>query len=403
MSASIADGPVMRHTVCTICGQRIHSLYLSTVRCEMEVRVDGVCPGCTENTQQFWRCLHPDTTTEINVNFRGLTELPDLRRFRHLKRLRCSFNQLTALPPLPDGLEELHCNSNLLTALPAVLPPGLQILHCKHNRLTEATEWPPALLDLDCSQNELTALSATLPPTLKYLDCSKNRLVALPSTLPRSLVLLRCQHNQLVALPPCTRHLPYLYCHHNQLRSLPATFNRKLRFVKCCHNQLTQLPPLPKRLFSVYCSHNRLETLPVLTASEELTDVFCDHNRLAWVPPLPPSLQRFHFHNNPVSEALMRGVDPYYPGHYNAFAVHDNEIICEIDPMLHINIDVLLRFRALAWAVRLRDPLRRWLWERVRRPRIEAAFVPGVFLPRIVDASDDFEPLLAAVDPCYHC
>jgi len=52
-----------------------------------------------------------------------------------LKRLLCENNNLTELPPLPEGLKLLYCNNNQLTSLP-VLPASLEDLNCSFNQLT---------------------------------------------------------------------------------------------------------------------------------------------------------------------------------------------------------------------------------------------------------------------------
>lgn len=44
----------------------------------------------------------PDDTKEIVLCNRGLTELPDLERFKELKVLYCRNNELTNLPVLPS-------------------------------------------------------------------------------------------------------------------------------------------------------------------------------------------------------------------------------------------------------------------------------------------------------------
>ena len=44
---------------------------------------------------------------DVNCKGNGIVYLPDLTRFKNLKKLRCSYNQLTSLPALPPNLEEL--------------------------------------------------------------------------------------------------------------------------------------------------------------------------------------------------------------------------------------------------------------------------------------------------------
>ena len=70
---------------------------------------------------------------EINVSKKSLTYLPNLSRFKKLKILHCTHNQLTSLPPL-EQLKELYCHNNQLTSLPPL--EKLQILYCESNQLT---------------------------------------------------------------------------------------------------------------------------------------------------------------------------------------------------------------------------------------------------------------------------
>ena len=55
----------------------------------------------TMSVQDYLDTL-PDDTKEIVLCNRGLTELPDLERFKELKVLYCRNNELTNLPVLPS-------------------------------------------------------------------------------------------------------------------------------------------------------------------------------------------------------------------------------------------------------------------------------------------------------------
>ena len=72
---------------------------------------------------------------EINLSKYNLTELPDLSKFKEVKHLFCSYNQLTSLPPLNDNLLYLYCQNNQLTSLPP-LNNKLIYLNCSNNKLT---------------------------------------------------------------------------------------------------------------------------------------------------------------------------------------------------------------------------------------------------------------------------
>jgi hypothetical protein len=56
----------------------------------------------------------PEDTEEIVVSFKNLTYIPELTRFRNIKTLDCSNNQLTKLPALNETLTFLECSNNRL-------------------------------------------------------------------------------------------------------------------------------------------------------------------------------------------------------------------------------------------------------------------------------------------------
>jgi Leucine-rich repeat (LRR) protein len=91
------------------------------------------------NIEEYINSLPLDTKT-INVSSKKLTYLPNLSRFKELKILDVSFNQLTCLPPLSDSIKKLLVNHNQLTELPP-LPKSLLQLCCYNNQLT----WLPSL------------------------------------------------------------------------------------------------------------------------------------------------------------------------------------------------------------------------------------------------------------------
>ena len=109
---------------------------------------------------------------EIDVSDRGLTYL-DVRRFKNLKILICSYNKLTSLH-LNEKLEELYCSYNQLTSLH--LNENLEILFCSYNQLS-SLHLNENLKEIYCSNNQLTSLH--LNEKLEYLFCCNNNLYSL--------------------------------------------------------------------------------------------------------------------------------------------------------------------------------------------------------------------------------
>jgi Leucine-rich repeat (LRR) protein len=127
----------------------------------------------TTEIETYLNSLSKDILT-LNIIGKGIKSLPDLTRFKNLKKLYCSSNKLTSLPTLPQNLEYLYCSDNQLTLLPT-LPQNLEYLYCSDNQLT---------------------LLPTLPENLKYLYCCDNQLTLLP-TLPENLEQLYCSNNPI--------------------------------------------------------------------------------------------------------------------------------------------------------------------------------------------------------------
>jgi len=113
----------------------------------------------------------PEDIEELDVWGKGLISL-DVTRFKNLKRLNCSNNQLTYLR-LNENLRTLYCYDNEFTSLHS---ENLQALYCSNNRLT-SLHLNKNLEILYCSNNRLTSLH--LNKNLQELYCSNNQLTCL--------------------------------------------------------------------------------------------------------------------------------------------------------------------------------------------------------------------------------
>lgn len=109
----------------------------------------------------------PDDIENIFIHWKGVTYIPDLKRFTNLKELYCSSGDLTYLPDLPNKLERLYCHGNKLTYLPK-LPETLKVLQCDHNQLGTLPELPKNLYSLFINDNNLYCLPE-LPESIKNL------------------------------------------------------------------------------------------------------------------------------------------------------------------------------------------------------------------------------------------
>jgi Leucine-rich repeat (LRR) protein len=195
------------------------------------------------NIQHYLKSL-PLDTEYININSLDLVVLPDLSRFKNLKYLNCSRNNLSILPSLNESLIHLDCNFNELSWLPP-LNANLKILNCSHNELKEIPPLNDNLMSLMCSSNLLT----WLPPlkNITVLHCDKNQLTCLPP-INNKLKEINCSFNLLTWLPPIGNNLEILNCDTNKLNYLPLLNN--LQIIICRFNNLDYIPCINVKNYS---------------------------------------------------------------------------------------------------------------------------------------------------------
>jgi len=167
----------------------------------------------TSEIEKYLNSLSTDIS-KLDISCKGVKFLPDLTKFKNLKTLHCSNNQLTLLPSLPQNLKYLYCSNNQLVLL-HTLPKNLEVLYCANNQLTLLYPLPQNLEVLYCANNKLTVLP-TLHENLKYLYCPNNQLILLP-TLPQNLEVLYCSNNQLTLLPTLPQNLEVLHYSNNPI------------------------------------------------------------------------------------------------------------------------------------------------------------------------------------------
>lgn len=292
-------------------------------------------------------------TVSMCLNSQNLTLLPDLVKFTRLRILYCSGNNFSSLDNLvlPSSLVELkikYCQLGSLTRI--ALPNGLQFLDISFNSLTQLPPLPPTLLHLNCGNNLLETLPI-LPPTLHVLLCEFNKLVILP-TLPTSLINLNLMNNQVETLP-----------------RLPTS----LQVMLCRFNKLLVLPTLPSSLRNLDCGKNCLQVLPVLPIN--LRRLSCDFNNLTMLPALPVHLHGLEYWGNPIEEVLGENIH------------------VGVD-VIRWKIQVLINFSHLYYSLKFKAKFRTWLWERVKRPKIEAYYHPANLAAQLIDPNVDLVNVL---------
>ena len=199
----------------------------------------------------------------------------------------------------------------------------------------------------------------SLPHDVEKINLSRLGLTELPD-LSRfyNLKGINCSYNMLTELPELPL-LTYLDCSVNKLTVLPEL--PLLTLLDCSNNQLTLLPELPL-LTDLYCYNNKLSVLPEMP---NLIRLGCSYNKLSVLPEMP-NLIRMGCSNNPI--------------HY----IIGNDIK---------KLRLLQRFRHLYFSLKYKGRFVDWLWEKVRKPKIEQMYHPSRLI-EFIDGSDNWDERL---------
>lgn len=256
------------------------------------------------------------------------------------------FNIEEYINSLPENTRTINVSRKKLTYLPDLSRfTNLQKLICHNNKLTSLPLLNHNLQELSCYSNKLTSLPE-LNHNLRRLHCCNNKLTSLPE-LNTNLEVLSCFNNDLTSMPQLNNNLQYLYCYNNKLTSLPK-LNNNLQELCCHNNQLISLPKLNENLRTLHCTNNQLTILPEL--NNNLQILTC-------------------------SDKLPN------------FIIFSSNINIQRDS---INRLYKCSFRIKCFAYKTH--FRRWLWERVRKPKIEKQYSPemlNLILDTIQDSVDE--------------
>ncbi len=252
---------------------------------------------------------------------------------------------------LPDNTTRINIACMYLTYIPDLSRfTNLQYLDCSRNKLKQLPPLNSNLQKLNCSRNKLKQLPP-LNSNLQKLNCSHNLLKQLPE-LNENLIILDCSNNLLTSLPTLNNDLEGLFCFNNLLKSLPP-LNKKLSHLNCCVNELTWLPVINNELISLDCFGNKLYYLPNLN---KISTIILGDNPLVY--PFPNDFGLYNSHN------------------FN----------------LNKSVQIVNNFRFTYYALRFKLKFKKWLWEKVREPKIMKQFHPD-YLTALKD-NDDLEEFL---------
>ena len=222
--------------------------------------------------------------TELDLSYKGLTDLGGIEYFTGLTDLNLRDNSLTAVDVTKNvNLTNLNLQGNALTSLDVSENVNLTTLDLRGNKLTELDVTKnTALTDLDCTGNQLTAIDVSNNTELVNLNLQNNRLTALDVSKNTKLQFLSCNSSSIGTLDVSKNtELLDLSCTYCGLTNLDVSANTKLQWLSCYNNTLTELDVSGlTELNQLQCSNNRLAELD-LSANTKLTWINCDNNRFA--------------------------------------------------------------------------------------------------------------------------
>jgi Leucine-rich repeat (LRR) protein len=253
---------------------------------------------------------------------------------------------------------------------------------------------------LECYDNKLLSIP-DLNIKLRILDCSWNKLESLPN-LNDELFHLSCTNNKLKSLPILNYSLKYLKCDMNYLTTLPS-LNTQLKTLECSHNRLKFLPKLNHELENLSCNNNQLTYLPKL--NNLLVELNCFDNNITHLPILNQELKTIIFSNNPIYEILFGNtINPHhhrymYDGRlddYEEYHEFVNDNLMSILELKNI-VQTINNFKHLFYILKYKKNFRHFLWERIRRPKIEEKYHPSN-LQKIIDNLNEDDDLNAILE-----
>lgn len=175
-----------------------------------------------------------------------ISKINDLSFYKDLIVIDLSYNNLTAIPLLPNIVEELVIS---------------------HNNIENATLKYNYLKRLDISNNKLISLSFI--ESLEILNCDDNKLTKI-DTYPQ-LKKLSCERNNISVIHPQPK-LRILYADNNKIKTI-LNFP-KLKELFCNDNNIVLINKLDC-INILSCIHNKLNTIEFFPTLKELV---CDFN-----------------------------------------------------------------------------------------------------------------------------
>jgi hypothetical protein len=184
-------------------------------------------------------------------------------------------------------------------------------------------------------------------------------------SLPEDIVKIDINNKNITHLSDLTKfkNLKILNCEYNKLTYLPI-LPKTLKELNCSDNELIYLPILPETLEELNCSYNKLTDLPTLPKNINMLN--CCHNKLKYLPCQLFNIEYLDISNNPK------------------YKIIDNTDL----KIVKKNINTINNFRHIYYCIKFRNQFRKWLWERVKEPKIIKKYNPNYLIKNLNDIAN---------------
>lgn len=226
------------------------------------------------------------------------------------------------------------------------------------------------LITLSLSGCQLYGLPI-LPPLLENLYIQKTGLNRLPNLQHNRIEILDAMYNNLIEIPILPDTLRHLHMSHNKILNVEY-LPPNLETLNLLNNRITHIKYFPQNLKLIYISNNKLKELPPISSTVE--ELFVSGNMLILMPEIPTSPTI----TMQAMSVLCETLGKFYT---------DNSIVTFEQTIRNIN--VLQKFRSIYYYAKYRNRLRKWLWERIREPKIKAAYHPDKLKKCLDNVLDD--------------
>lgn len=241
------------------------------------------------------------------------------------------------------------------------------------------------ITELDIRFNKLTNIDILVNMTqLKKLFCSRNRLNSIP-IIP-SLTFLDCYGNPDIKRIGYYENLLELHCQYCSIEEIVSM--PKLLFMTCCKNNLTRLNSF-RSLRELTCMGNPIKELSFMPFLQKLK-IMC--TQITHLPELK-SLTYLEGSECLITTGFLHNemTEIYCPSLFDTIGDHNLYESSMDRCILRNRCNQIVRFRELYYSLKYKSQLRNFLWERVRRPKLEMYYHPERLLAFLEENEEDWQ------------